>query len=617
MARCPSPRGKYIYGLALAFALLAPAGASADVICVPLQVPGCDDHRTTIAAATSIAVTGDTVRIAAGTYAESVDAGTRTLTFEGAGPSATVIAPTSAGVALTVPHGGTLRSLGLKGFSQTASGNGSDALDFFATGAGSTLDLLDVSAAGGNGGSNFSDTGGAGVNVQNSDNPANVTHTIISGSTLTGGNGPSLAGAGVSLTAAGGTASFRDSTFQGGSGLGFGDGFSADNGVVATVSGGTVTEADVENSTLTATRTRFLGRPGSLGNYEPGLFADTLGVLSNGSKPSAVTLVDSQVFAPGPGSLPGSAVSVASGNAASTLLSRGSTIVGEGKISAVGVIRSTGGSPPVSASLVNSVARVQSPTGATDLSADNATITADHSSFTTVAKPNGGSAPAPGSPTNVAGDPQFTSATDFSLKPTSPLIDKGDPAIVTTGELDLAGAARSLDGNGDCLARPDVGAFERPALACPVVANLPPGLSGVNETNKAFAPVGRGGHITAARKHKRKVKRGTRFRYTLSEAAKVTITIERKLKGRRVKRGKKRVCARPTRKNRKKRRCTRFKRAGILSAQKAAGRQNTPFTGRLKGKALKRGSYRATLVATDAQGAKSKPRRLTFRIVKP
>jgi hypothetical protein len=112
-------------------------------------------------------------------------------------------------------------------------------------------------------------------------------------------------------------------------------------------------------------------------------------------------------------------------------------------------------------------------------------------------------------------------------------------------------------------------------------------------------------------------KTGTTIRYTLSEAAKVTLRFERKLAGRRVKKGKKRICAKPTRKNRKKRRCTRYKRAGTVRATGKAGANTTPFTGRFKGKALKRGRYRATIVATDVQGAKSKPKRLNLRIVKP
>jgi hypothetical protein len=276
---------------------------------------------------------------------------------------------------------------------------------------------------------------------------------------------------------------------------------------------------------------------------------------------------------------------------------------------------------PASATLHNSIARSEAgASGTADLVSDRATVSADHSSFTTVSKPNGGTAPAAGSATNIAGDPKFASASDFSLGPTSPLIDRGDPSIVIPGELDLAGAPRAQDANNDCAVFPDIGAFERPGgLGCPAAANAAPTVGSFGATNKSFAPVAKGGKVTSAAKHKRtrRVKRGTRFRYKLSEGAEVTITIERKLSGRRVKKGKKTVCAKPAHKYRKRRKCTRYKRAGTIRATGKMGSNTTSFSGRFRGKALKRGRYRATIVATDAQGAKSKPRRLNLSVVKP
>src|SRR3954453_14423109 len=49
----------------------------------------------------------------------------------------------------------------------------------------------------------------------------------------------------------------------------------------------------------------------------------------------------------------------------------------------------------------------------------------------------------------------------YHLAPDSPLVDAGDP--VAASQSDLEGAARSLDGNGDGTATPDIGAFELPA----------------------------------------------------------------------------------------------------------------------------------------------------------
>jgi hypothetical protein len=80
-------------------------------------------------------------------------------------------------------------------------------------------------------------------------------------------------------------------------------------------------------------------------------------------------------------------------------------------------------------------------------------------------------------------------------------------------------------------------------------------------------------------------KRGTTFRYKLSERAKVVFTIQRK-------KGKRYVKA------------TRFSKAS------RAGENTRKFRPRK----LKPGRYRATLVATDAAGNRSKAKRLTFRI---
>ena len=46
------------------------------------------------------------------------------------------------------------------------------------------------------------------------------------------------------------------------------------------------------------------------------------------------------------------------------------------------------------------------------------------------------------------------------------------------------------------------------------------------------------------------------------------------------------------------------------------GPNSKRFSGRIGRKVLALGSYRVTLVATDAVGNASKPRRLTFKIVR-
>jgi hypothetical protein len=109
-----------------------------------------------------------------------------------------------------------------------------------------------------------------------------------------------------------------------------------------------------------------------------------------------------------------------------------------------------------------------------------------------------------------------------------------------------------------------------------------------------------------------KAPRGTTFHYTLSEAARVVFTIERPTAGR--KSGK--TCVRPTHKNRKKRKCTRYPLAGRFAVQSAAGPSSHHFSGRIGTHKLKPGSYRVTLAATDAAGNRSALHRLTIKIVK-
>jgi hypothetical protein len=106
---------------------------------------------------------------------------------------------------------------------------------------------------------------------------------------------------------------------------------------------------------------------------------------------------------------------------------------------------------------------------------------------------------------------------------------------------------------------------------------------------------------------------GTTFRYTLSEAAHVTFTIERALPGR----TSGRACRAPTKRTRRSRRCTRFVTPRVFTVTAPAGPHATKFDGHIGRTALQPGDYRATLIATDAAKRRSAPKRLTFRIVPP
>jgi hypothetical protein len=105
---------------------------------------------------------------------------------------------------------------------------------------------------------------------------------------------------------------------------------------------------------------------------------------------------------------------------------------------------------------------------------------------------------------------------------------------------------------------------------------------------------------------------GGRLRFTLSEAASVTIRIDALLPGRRLRKR----CVRPRRAPRG-RICTRVIRRGTLARSGTQGANRVNVTGRLRGKRLRPGPYRATLRARDAAGNLSTPRRVKFTILRP
>lgn len=116
-----------------------------------------------------------------------------------------------------------------------------------------------------------------------------------------------------------------------------------------------------------------------------------------------------------------------------------------------------------------------------------------------------------------------------------------------------------------------------------VTSNLEPVIRKLKVVPSKFAPKLRG--VKPG-----KVKLGTTFRYRLSEAATVRFKIERK-KGK------------------------RFKKLGSRPQAAKAGANKLKWNGKLKGKPLPPGRYRATVVATDKEGGRSTPKTVGFRIL--
>ena len=136
-------------------------------------------------------------------------------------------------------------------------------------------------------------------------------------------------------------------------------------------------------------------------------------------------------------------------------------------------------------------------------------------------------------------------------------------------------------------------------------------VSGLGAFPAVFAAESRGPSARTAKKRHR----GTTVRFRLNEAAKVRFTVTKQAPGRKVKTGKKKVCVKPTRKNRRHKRCRRVVTLkGSFTIKGVKGKNHFHFTGRLNGKKLPPGRYR--LVATPiVGGVKGKPTSTAFRIV--
>ena len=586
--------------LVVVTALALPPAASAAVHCVGTTGADCTDTFATSGQAVGVALDGDTIRFGAGTFGP-IDT-PKVLTYEGVGAGtpvsavgATVIQQTAASEeGMNLPNGGTVRALRAQGGPSFMSNSAGAGIQFApAVNGDMALTLIDVIATGG-ATAPPATPGGAGLALGGSTTATGTKVATVTGGAFLASSTPTGGGIGVYTCCIQST--IRNALIRTPIGV----------AVYASIDSSLTLEGTTVEG-VTGIRTQG---PTALAVNRSRVTASGMGLFlrSETGEATAVSLRDSLVTA-GSGGETGGAVTVEGGTGAPVVFDAfGSTFIGRGTSSAVHARRIADGSAMITTTLRNSIARAEG-TGF-DLLADRATIGADFSSFNSRSLENGGVAPEPGSAGNVAGDALF--APDYSLQPGSPLIDRGDPAAVLSGELDLAGLARSLDGTGDCVAAPDIGAFERPDACPPPPVNVPPELTNVGVTNKVFAPVAK-----ARAGARRKVKRGTRFRYTLSEAARVTIRIERVLPGRVRGRGSRRKCVKPTARNRKARRCKRYKRVTTLVANEQAGRQSTAFTGRVRGRALRRGRYRARLVASDALGTRSAETRIALRIVRP
>ncbi len=144
----------------------------------------------------------------------------------------------------------------------------------------------------------------------------------------------------------------------------------------------------------------------------------------------------------------------------------------------------------------------------------------------------------------------------------------------------------------------------------PTAGATKPTISAVSESNWIFR-VGRASTPLTGQASAKRHKQGTVFAFRLDQAATVKIAIQRQAPGRRVGRS----CRANSRRLRHKPRCTRTITIATLTRSAHAGLNKVPFSGRISGKALAPGSYRAAFTAVGSAGA-SPGKTLSFTIVK-
>ena len=157
---------------------------------------------------------------------------------------------------------------------------------------------------------------------------------------------------------------------------------------------------------------------------------------------------------------------------------------------------------------------------------------------------------------------------EFVPQPGSPLIDRAAALTSDDFKTDAAGAPRALDGDGDCTAQPDIGAFEAPAAPCaqPQPADPAPVVTAPKDTS---APVIT--RLRFARRHGRAV--GVKL--TVSERAAITLRVSR--------------CRTAS--------CARIARTFVVRRRSVAGSATVKLARRLR-----HGRYTIRVTAVDAAG---------------
>jgi hypothetical protein len=280
---------------------------------------------------------------------------------------------------------------------------------------------------------------------------------------------------------------------------------------------------------------------------------------------------------------------------------------GSGPLGGFGLIDGAFSGQTVQATLINTIVHGSN----TDLLAEadvnpssKALIVAEYSNYASdTAIPHSGTATVTpeGTGTNQSAAPLFvnTAMDDFHELAGSPTLGAGfgSPA---NGLLDLDGVPRQSGGVTDIGAYQFVAPPAGPPATAPITAatvppQAPPAPSDSQPllTPKTFAPLARGASVA-------RTAHGTTVTYTDTQAATTVFTVRRQAGSGVLSHG--RCVAPPRRRPAQGRRCTRFSTVGSFSHGDTAGANRFRFTGRIRGRALRPGSYQLVSAPTNAAG---------------
>ncbi len=270
-----------------------PATQAATLCVAPGGSGGC---FATIQAAIDAASPGDTINVAASTYAENLSVFGKNLTINGAGASATIISGNNANRVWTIFSNSNMNLTNMTITYGSATGGFGGGIYIDGTMSLSGVTVTSNNAGYGSGITNFGTLTIAGSTISNNvatgsgggivnGKDLTITNSTISGNSATGDGGGIYHG-GISLTISGSTISGNTATGNGGGIVNFGA--NPINIINSTISGNTATGNGggiVNGGTLTLASSTVYGNQGALGSniYNSGPLSAKSTIVANGN----------------------------------------------------------------------------------------------------------------------------------------------------------------------------------------------------------------------------------------------------------------------------------------------------------------------------------------------